>query len=161
MKEKDIPAFKRWLERGGCEILPPTNPYELLRFKGKNVGVVYTTGRTNSPYTNGAIIAYQTRGKWNGFPVSTGRDKSYRQAKLKLLERDGDLCFYCNEKLGQDITVEHLIPLTAGGKNELSNMVLAHYKCNNEQGTKTIVEKVKYAIDKQLQKLKILHNLKR
>lgn len=37
--------------------------------------------------------------------------------------------------MGDDITVEHLIALSCGGKNDLSNMVLAHQKCNQEVQT--------------------------
>lgn len=142
----NIEKFKTWLVARGCEILPITNDYEALRFKGSQIGVLYTSGRVNSPYTGRAITCFQTGKGWDGAPVKTGRYAGYRKQKEALLHRDGDTCFYCSKSLGDDITVEHLIALSCGGKNELSNMVLAHLQCNQAVGNKPIVEKVKIAI---------------
>lgn len=52
--------------------------------------------------------------------------------------------------MGDDITVEHLIALSCGGKNDLSNMVLAHQKCNQEVRNLPISEKVKVAIKNRI-----------
>lgn len=38
----DVEKFKIWLAQRGCEILPPTNQYEILRFKGKETGCCIT-----------------------------------------------------------------------------------------------------------------------
>lgn len=70
-----------------------------------------------------------------------------QKRKAQLLERDGDLCFFCNEHLGEDITLEHLISLTKGGKDNLENSVLAHEECNLKAGNLPIFEKVKLAIE--------------
>lgn len=142
----DVAKFKIWLSERGCEILPPTNQYEAVRFKGRETGIVYTTGKTNGRFTTEAVRAFQTGGKWNGAPVSTGRHPGYRKEKARLLERDGSRCFFCGEELGDDITVEHLISLNRGGLNQLSNMVLAHSRCNQEAGTLPIYQKVEIAI---------------
>lgn len=75
-----------------------------------------------------------------------GRKKDYAKEKKALIIRDGKACFYCGNLLESDVTVEHLISLVSGGTNTLANMVLAHEKCNNEAGNKTIVEKVNYAL---------------
>lgn len=145
----NIPKFKEWLVARGCEILPTTNDYEALRFKGSQIGVVYTSGRVNSPYTGRAITCFQTGKGWDGAPTRTGRYPGYKKQKIELLKRDGTRCFYCGKELGDDITVEHLIALSCGGKNELSNMVLAHQHCNQAVGNMPIVEKVKFAIKKR------------
>lgn len=149
MNSRDIRRFKKWLIQRGAEILPPTNEYELLRFKGKEVGVVYTTGKTSNNYTNKAIVAWRTNKRWVGKPYKTGRKPSYRKEKIAIQKRDGSNCFYCNNPLEDDITLEHLISLVQGGKNTLGNMVLAHYKCNQEAGNLTVVEKVNLAISKR------------
>ena len=52
--------------------------------------------------------------------------------------------------MGDDITVEHLIALSCGGKNDLSNMVLAHQKCNQAVLNLPISEKVKVAIKNRI-----------
>lgn len=62
-----------------------------------------------------------------------------------LIERDGMLCTWCGRLLiklpispfidcSGHITVEHLMPLILGGSNELSNLALACFACNNERG---------------------------
>lgn len=145
----DIEKFKSWLTARGCEILPPTNRYEVLRFEGRETGVIYTTGKTNSSYTAEAIEAFTRNKKWNGSPVSTGRHRGYKKEKTQLLERDGTRCFYCGLEMEDDITVEHLIALSCGGKNNLSNMVLTHEECNQAVHNLPISEKVNIAISKR------------
>lgn len=149
----NLVRFKWWLVREGIEILPNTNEYEAVRFKGKATGVIYKSGKTSGQYAQSAIKAFQSGKKWNGRPVSTGRKNNYRKEKVKLLERDGSNCFYCHKPLEEDITVEHLLSLTAKGPNTLGNMVLAHEQCNKEAGNKTIAEKVRISISN----LKTIH----
>lgn len=142
----NIDNFKEWLILQGAEILPPTNEYESLRFKGREVGVVYKSGKTSNNYTVHAMKCFMKKQTWSGKPVNVGRKPGYVKEKIKLLERDGSNCFYCGKSLDDDITVEHLQPLVTGGKNTLSNMVLAHEHCNQVAGILTIVEKVNLAI---------------
>lgn len=143
----DIDKFTMWLMQFGCEILPPTNEYEALRFKGKETGVLYTSGKTSNNYTSEAVEHYERGSKnWTGGPVKTGRYNSYKRQKRQLIERDGLNCFYCDKPLGEDITVEHLVALSCGGPNTLANMVLAHEKCNWQMSNKPVSEKVKSAI---------------
>ena len=141
--------FKKWLQDRGCEILPITNQYEAIRWKGKETGVIYTSGRTSGSYATNARKCYKQGLKWDGGPISTGRKTNYKKQKKKLIERDGSCCFYCGLELGEDITLEHLQSLSSGGSNSLGNMVLSHEKCNQEAGNKTIVEKVKIALYKR------------
>lgn len=146
--------FKIWLQQNGAEILPVTNEHEEIRFKGSEVGVKYKSGKFSSTYAENAYLCYKNNKKWNGGPISTGRKVSYKKEKIYLLKRDGGDCFFCGKPLIFDITLEHLIPLTSGGQNNLSNMVLAHEKCNYEVNHKSIVEKVKYAIKTRSNNLK-------
>jgi hypothetical protein len=141
-----IDKFKKWLHSYGVEILPPTNDYELLRFRGSETGVLYTSGKTSNLYTDDAVICYLQNKKWEGGVISTGRKKNYINEKKAILKRDGKACFYCGLLMGEDITLEHLIPLVSGGKNTLSNMVLCHEKCNNNAGSLPISKKVNIAI---------------
>lgn len=143
-------GFTRWLKSHGCEILPATNEYESVRWKGKKVGVIYTTRATSGKYASEALLCFLTKKVWHGGPQSTGRSNNYKKHKSQLLDRDGSLCFYCHKELGEDITVEHLIELNQGGKNTLGNMVLAHKDCNNETQRMTVVEKVRLSINNKL-----------
>ena len=141
----NLESFEKWLIARGAEILPTTNEYELLRFKGKEVGILYKTGRVSGAYAQDAINCFSRGRSWSGRPVNTGRKKTYISQKKAILKRDGDCCFYCMEKLNDDITLEHLIPITQGGKNILSNMVLCHEKCNQLMGDKPLVKKINYS----------------
>ena len=53
-----------------------------------------------------------------------------------ILEKD-----FLNNKLCQ---VDHLIPVAQGGANDLSNLVIAHRKCNQEKANKTLGEYFKW-----------------
>lgn len=140
-----IEKFKKWLIQNGAEILPSTNPYEALRFKGSETGVLYTSGKVANPYTSKAISCFKHKSKWDGRPLNVGRKNTYKSEKAKLLKRDGDSCFYCGKKLNDDVTLEHIVSLTSGGKNTLGNMVLAHEECNHTAGNMTVKRKMDLA----------------
>ncbi len=76
----------------------------------------------------------------------------FRWSQVRSLRnRDGDGCCWCGmllryptgaerrRKAGvvgdDDVTIEHLIPVAEGGTDAESNLLLAHYICNQERGT--------------------------
>ena len=70
-----------------------------------------------------------------------------------LLKARGSNCGICGKSLDLSIkqesnpnmvTVDHVLPKSYGGSNRLSNLRLAHYKCNQAQGK--ITEKAKNLI---------------
>jgi len=146
--------FKLWLQQNGAEILPCTNEFELIRFEGSETGVKYKSGKYSNPYAQNAFICFTTGKKWDGRPLNVGRKANYKKEKEALVKRDGCHCFYCGKPLLDDITLEHLISLTSGGLNNLSNMVLAHEDCNNFMGHKPLNEKVNYALRMRMENLK-------
>src|SRR5215831_10857155 len=63
-------------------------------------------------------------------------------AKRALFEKQGGVCLLCAQRIesaevGQ---VDHLIPLAKGGRDDKSNLALAHAQCNKEKHNKTILE---------------------
>lgn len=50
----------------------------------------------------------------------------------------GNVCIYCGE--AKPLTVDHKIPLTRGGTNNIENIVPACASCNSRKGTKTARE---------------------
>lgn len=44
----------------------------------------------------------------------------------------GPLCF--DEQTGDGATLEHILPHSLGGTNDLRNLGIAHMRCNNEKG---------------------------
>jgi len=72
------------------------------------------------------------------------REARARRHRL-YLEQDG-ICFYCRRPMtfhkrhrddpsGQRVTLEHLTPLSQGGRYGLHNEVAACALCNNRRGT--------------------------
>jgi CRISPR/Cas system Type II protein with McrA/HNH and RuvC-like nuclease domain len=59
--------------------------------------------------------------------------------KSELLKRDGNFCFYCGRSPDY-LEIEHKVPQCRGGSDDLSNLVLACYFCNNHKATKTADE---------------------
>ena len=78
--------------------------------------------------------------------MARNRGWSIREARLnELRERDGCNCFYCGcvmsfERGRSDAkhppnlaTIDHIIPLSQGGRDNLENCVAACFQCNNEK----------------------------
>lgn len=55
--------------------------------------------------------------------------------RRKLIERDGIDCALCRKPMitMKDITIDHWIPKSKGGTNDLANLRLAHPKCNQSK----------------------------
>jgi 5-methylcytosine-specific restriction endonuclease McrA len=61
--------------------------------------------------------------------------KQKKQAKTKLIDRFGSVCFWCSKPLSAtQRTIDHLIPLSQGGSNNFENLRLACPCCNKERG---------------------------
>lgn len=143
---KKLPAFREFLASRGAELLEPTNEWEVLRFRAAGAtSVIYTNARgsvtPSGPAAKAAMDAFVSGGKWHAGVASPRKAKRPPEVAA-LLKRDGDQCFLCRLPLGDDITVEHLVPRTAGGPNHLSNKALAHQSCNLRMGHLSLMEKI-------------------
>jgi hypothetical protein len=66
----------------------------------------------------------------------------------ELGERDGWRCHLCGKRVNPKLsgihpkgpTVDHLVPVSEGGVDELSNVALAHHLCNSTRGTRGEVQ---------------------
>ena len=64
--------------------------------------------------------------------------KFKRRLKRSLLYRTGPVCMYCKtEFLIEDLTLDHVVPKSAGGLLTLDNLVLACFPCNQRKGNGT------------------------
>lgn len=64
--------------------------------------------------------------------------KSVRLSRQNIFLRDQQTCQYCLQKLTEKkFTIDHVVPLSKGGKHEWTNVVAACSKCNNKKGSKT------------------------
>jgi 5-methylcytosine-specific restriction endonuclease McrA len=76
-------------------------------------------------------------GKWR-----RKKSLSKRWAKSHLIKKHGNICYLCTlpmEKM-KDITIDHVIPISKGGMDELENYMLAHFGCNNLKNNLSIEE---------------------
>lgn len=63
----------------------------------------------------------------------------YRRLRVnrhKIYKRDGHKCVYCGNS--KQLTIDHLIPKSKGGKNTWENLVTCCFRCNVKKGDKTI-----------------------
>ena len=70
------------------------------------------------------------------------------------MERDGNSCFYTGSTLTlENSSIEHLIPLSKGGKNNMDNLVLCLKEENEKMANLPLIDKVKYKIENLLKPL--------
>jgi hypothetical protein len=143
-----VADFAAWLAEQGAEIGQPTNPYELIRYRAFWQGsakavthIVYTKENGLLTYMGGARAHYQAMLDGEPLPDTqeeadtakrANRVRASRSIRERLLKRDGGDCWFCGEQMGDDCTIEHLIPRAAGGTNSLVNLALAHRLCNQK-----------------------------
>lgn len=62
----------------------------------------------------------------------------------QVAERDEWVCHLCRNTLGpvtrENWSLEHVVPLAAGGAHSPENVALAHHRCNTLKGLKNVVE---------------------
>ena len=69
--------------------------------------------------------------------VHQSRDPAFTRFNVFL--RDGFCCQYCNLKLPtQNLTFDHVLPRSLGGRTNWSNVVTACQKCNFKKGNKVL-----------------------
>lgn len=62
-------------------------------------------------------------------------DKSVRFTRQNIFLRDSHRCAYCGEVfVTHELTVDHLIPTSKGGKNNFFNTITACRACNSAKG---------------------------
>ena len=65
----------------------------------------------------------------------------YRYTRDKLFQRDNYTCGFCNNKFKRtELTIDHILPKSKGGKTSWTNTITACKKCNWKKGNKTIEE---------------------
>jgi len=67
---------------------------------------------------------------------------SFNRSNVYL--RDNYICQYCKQMFSyKDLTLDHVIPKSKGGKTEWSNIVSACRKCNNDKASHTHIKPYK------------------
>ncbi len=96
--------------------------------------------RANNPDAVGAAVARRARAELEG------------NATLELIEAKWEAsdrtCILCGKPIDDTVpprrpasrTIEHLIPISRGGKHDLDNLGFSHRACNTSKGSKTLEE---------------------
>ena len=73
-------------------------------------------------------------GKWR-----RNKSKRRRWERNALIRKYGAVCFYDDLPFAsmKEITIDHYIPVSKGGLDELENYRLAHERCNRTKGSMT------------------------
>ncbi len=102
---------------------------------------------TGDGYGGGLIVMMQEAAEQHGFYARTSTPSFTQRRVIKdIVERDGHQCSYCDKTLNTVLdrtanpTVDHVIPRSRGGGDELSNLVLACQSCNSSKGARSITE---------------------
>ena len=150
---KEMLAFSSWLTERGSEIIPPSNTYEVMRFRtDTGVGVIYRNGSGRiTSWVNGADKAYRAfklGEAWRAIPKPRRKPGTrIRHLTAAVIERDGLACFYCAKDTSEeDRSLEHLCSVTHGGPDHLANLALSHTACNRAVGHMSVIEKLELAI---------------
>ena len=56
-------------------------------------------------------------------------------SKRNIMVRDNFKCAYCGSS--SNLTIDHVVPTSQGGKNEFENCVTSCQPCNNKKGNRT------------------------
>jgi hypothetical protein len=155
LKKRHI--FIDWLTERGAEILQLANPYEIVRFRTSNgTSIIYQKANGDVTFCGESKIAWENfkfGGNWRAHPATKRKARNSNEINT-LLDRDGDKCFYCIQQMqDEDITIEHLVSLTHGGPNHMSNMFLAHRLCNEAVGNLSAPEKIKIHVNMKIKRL--------
>jgi 5-methylcytosine-specific restriction endonuclease McrA len=65
--------------------------------------------------------------------------KSLAFSKKNVFRRDNYTCQYCR-RMGPDLTIDHIIPRSLGGKTSWENVVVACQSCNVRKGNRRLDE---------------------
>ena len=62
------------------------------------------------------------------------RAQSLRQSSWWMKKTQKGVCYYCQSKVGRPhLTMDHVVPLSRGGKSRKGNIVPACKSCNNKK----------------------------
>ena len=77
--------------------------------------------------------------------------KKIARWKGRIIRGEYPICVLCGKPITkiEELTTEHLMPLSKGGTSHDNNIEVAHFKCNQEKGNMTYLEWLVYLSQKQ------------
>ena len=147
-KADETVRFRAWLSENGAEVLEPTNPYEVIRFRTANgTSIIYRKDNGQQTFTgeSGAALKAFREGKSYRMNRATPHKRQGDPVQRAIAERDGNSCFYCDVAFTEAVrsTIEHLVSRTHGGPDHIANKFLSCPDCNRKAGHLSAPEKIK------------------
>jgi 5-methylcytosine-specific restriction enzyme A len=88
--------------------------------------------RSTVPSKDRKIIPKKSHGQNRSRSISLS-------ARLDVLTRDGYKCVYCGRSSQQiDLEIDHIIPYSKGGSNQIDNLQSLCFDCNRGKGARII-----------------------
>lgn len=79
-----------------------------------------------------------------------------KNKRFDIFARDNFTCQYCGKKAPNVILeVDHIIPVSKGGDNKLTNLITSCFECNRGKTNKKLKENI--ALEKQMNELEIIN----
>ena len=81
--------------------------------------------------------------------VKKEKEKARRLRKTQWwrAKLDKGICYYCHRKVGREnLTMDHIVPLSRGGKSRKGNVVPACKECNNKKKYMLPIEWEEYMV---------------
>lgn len=63
--------------------------------------------------------------------------RKWHPTKKNIFIRDGHTCVYCGNENPSDMTIDHVMPKSRGGRDTWENLVCACYRCNHKKADRT------------------------
>lgn len=63
---------------------------------------------------------------------------------LAIFRKSNGICWYCGKDIHTDLTIDHIVPISDGGSDDLSNLVPCCKSCNSAKRNKTLEEYRRY-----------------
>jgi hypothetical protein len=145
-----LDAFAKYLRQLGFKVSDRRDPFDALVYR---VGAYHEFARRD---TDGKIhLTEEAELHWQQFAETVGLNWHLRvrahydvcndlSLRAMLIHRDGLACCVCGQPMpDDDITLEHWLPTSRGGNNQLHNLALAHGRCNFFVGSLSIQRKLR------------------
>jgi hypothetical protein len=109
---------------------------ELIREKETELSFIWHWGDGNGGYVIGSLLRALPSNEEQTIQANKSLRKEISASKRKtVFERYAYRCVYCQGY--EDLTIDHIIPVSKGGTNDLDNLQAACRKCNSSKLTKT------------------------
>lgn len=76
--------------------------------------------------------------------------------RKNIIHRDNHTCQYCGKK-SSDLSVDHIIPRSRGGKSSWENVITACVKCNTKKADRTPLEAGMRMLKKPVKPVNYIH----